>query len=121
MRTSNRRKIQETKKRFPFTLLLSGIGLILIGFLMWLSLDNSNKQAVNSTPDLGIPFPNIQRVSLDEAKRAFDSQSAIFVDVRDSNSYAQQHIKGAINIPLGVFESHLDELPKDRWIILYCT
>lgn len=117
--TGNKRK--NIKKHFPFTLLFSGIGLILIGFLTWLIFNNPPKQVATPTPELGIPFPNIQRVSLEEAKRAFDSQSAIIVDVRDSTSYAQQHIKGAINIPLDMLESRLNELPKDQWIILYCT
>ncbi|MEJ5314547.1 MULTISPECIES: rhodanese-like domain-containing protein [Anaerolinea] len=119
-------KSSQPKKRkpshlSPMVLLLGGTGLILIGLLMWLVFNPPSNPTITATPDLGIPFANIPRISLEDAKKAFDTQSAIFVDVRDSNSYAQQHIKGAINIPLGVLESRLNELPKDQWIILYCT
>lgn len=107
----------------PISFLLSGVGLILVALVMWLVFNSPSKPnpTASATPDLGIPFPNIPRVSLEEAKKAFDTQSAIIVDVRDSNSYAQQHVKGAINIPLGELESKLNELPKDKWLILYCT
>lgn len=46
-----------------------------------------------------------------------------YIDVREPSEFASGHVDGAINIPLGsIGESNteLDELPKDRKIVLYC-
>lgn len=61
------------------------------------------------------------RVSLGEAKAAFDRGAAVFVDVRSESAYAESHIPGALSIPLAELESRLDELNPDQWIITYCT
>ena len=61
------------------------------------------------------------RISLEEAKKAFDSGEAIFVDTRSESSFNNQHIKGAINIPVADFEKRYSELPKDKKIIVYCS
>ena len=65
----------------------------------------------------------VKRVSLEDAKAAFDNGTAIIVDVRSEQAFAAGHIPGAINIQLGEFESDPTELglPKDQWIITYCT
>jgi hypothetical protein len=115
----------------PIFLVGGGVTIILIVIIWQLSSaagsaaipQNSQLPSV-ATPQneaLQTPFPEISRVSPEDAKAAFDSQSAVFVDVRDSGSYASGHISGAINIPLTDLESRANELPKDRWIITYCT
>jgi hypothetical protein len=65
----------------------------------------------------------VPRISVDEAKAAFDSGQAIIIDVRSPDAYADSHAEGAINIPLGIFESDIEnvQLLKDQWIITYCT
>ena len=44
------------------------------------------------------------------------------VDVREPDEFAEGNIPGAVNIPLGVVLSgvKLDELPKDKEIVLNC-
>ncbi len=66
-------------------------------------------------------YPEIPRVSLEEAKTAFDTKSAVFIDVRGSASYAVSHIAGALDIPLEDIETRLNELDPNQWIIPYCT
>ncbi|ARU60323.1 sulfurtransferase [Tumebacillus avium] len=44
----------------------------------------------------------------------------IFVDVREVHEYKQGHIKGFQNIPLSQLKARLDELPKDKSIVLTC-
>ena len=65
----------------------------------------------------------VSRISVDEAKAAFDSGEAIIIDVRSPDAYAASHAEGALNIPLGTFESDIENvgLEKDQWIITYCT
>lgn len=67
------------------------------------------------------PLPQIPRVSLEDAKAAYDNKDAIFVDVRDVEWYDAGHIHGALSIPVSELESRLDELDPDQWIITYCA
>ena len=48
-------------------------------------------------------------------------ESVIIVDTRSARQFEGGHIAGAISIPLDQVEAHLDELPKDREIVFYCT
>jgi 3-mercaptopyruvate sulfurtransferase SseA len=63
----------------------------------------------------------VPRISLEEARTAFDAEEAIFLDVRSPESYAQVHVTGAINIPLDQLEVRIGELDPNAWIITYCT
>jgi len=65
----------------------------------------------------------VPRVSVEEAKAAFESGAAVMVDVRSKQAYEASHIPGAINIQLGEFETNVSgiALDKNQWIITYCT
>jgi Rhodanese-like domain len=77
-----------------------------------------NDQAIMENPGAD---PEIDRVPLAQARAAFDSHQAVFVDVRSAESYAAGHIPGAINIPLAQILNSYHRLDSSRWIILYCT
>lgn len=103
----------------PIILIGAGVLiLIAVGVFLLSSLPTSTAP---QTAPFAIPYPNVVRLSLADAKTAYDNQSALFVDVRDAGSYASDHIKGAVNIPLDQLASRMNELPKNRWIITYCT
>jgi 3-mercaptopyruvate sulfurtransferase SseA len=76
-------------------------------------------------PDEHIPRTEaeVPRVPLEEAVTAYNAGTAIIVDVRGQAAYDASHIPGARNIPLGEFETNIEniDLPKDAWIITYCT
>lgn len=56
-----------------------------------------------------------------ELNRLIDEKSSILVvDVRDSDSFAQEHIAGAINIPQHDLPKRFSEIPKDKTIVCYC-
>jgi Rhodanese-like domain len=76
-----------------------------------------------AAPKLPLTDADVPRVALDQAKVAFDSGAAIFVDVRTPQAYEAKHIKGAISIPLGEIEINPTglKLDKNQWIITYCT
>ena len=76
-----------------------------------------------SQEDLPQTEAEVPRVTIEEAKAAFDSGEAIIVDVRSAGAYEISHIPGAINIPLGEIEANPTglDLNKDQWIITYCT
>ena len=73
--------------------------------------------------DLPQTEAEVPRVSIEEAKVAFDSGAAIIVDVRSPSDFEASHIAGAISVPLGQIERDLTSVPlnKDQWIITYCT
>jgi hypothetical protein len=81
---------------------------------------NTAPQAVAPLPTEET-YPNIVRVSLGNAKAAYDLKQATFVDVRDAGSYGNSHIPGALSIPLNDLETRWKELDANAWIITYCT
>jgi len=99
------------------------VGLvILVGAIAGVFLlTGSDDQSVADNPDPGVPYPQIQRVDLSTTKEAFDSGTAVFVDVRGEAYFQEGHIPGALSIPLNELEARLVELGQDDWIILYCT
>jgi rhodanese-related sulfurtransferase len=59
-------------------------------------------------------------ISVDEAKALVDRrQRVMFIDVREKPQYDDLHIKGAINIPLGVLPARLAEISRTDFIVLY--
>ncbi len=42
------------------------------------------------------------------------------IDVREPNEFASGHIEKAMNMPLGNITSHLNEISKDKEVILVC-
>ena len=63
----------------------------------------------------------VQRITPEEAKAAFDSGTAVFLDVRSHIIYVQSHIPGAVSIPLAELKPRIAELDPAQWIITYCT
>lgn len=64
---------------------------------------------------------DVPRISLEEAKRDYDNGFAVIVDSRDAGSFANEHIKGAINIPVGSPETEYSKIPQGKKIIVYCS
>ncbi len=51
---------------------------------------------------------------------ALDPQTDLLLDVRNPGELERGAIGGALNIPLPQLRSRLDELPRDRRIVVYC-
>jgi len=107
-------------------ILLMGAGLILISaVLVWqIIAKNQAARPVQTLPTQAqsqLPFPEVTRISLADAKAAYDSGSAIFIDVRDRLSFDSSHIPNALNIELAILPAHLSELDSAKPIITYCT
>jgi predicted sulfurtransferase len=68
---------------------------------------------------------DVPLIALDEAKKHFDNDTAIFVDSRGEAEYDTKHIAGAIRLPIVTLDKFgdmlSDTLPKDKLIITYCT
>ena len=107
--TENRKSI------IPLIFVGGGLLLLLAG-LAWVLLRQQSTPAVTSTP---ASVEQVVRVSLDDAKAAFDASTAVFVDVRASSSYEVSHIRGAVPIPLNDLPTRVGELDPEAWIIPY--
>jgi flagellar basal body-associated protein FliL len=68
-----------------------------------------------------IPYPDVPRVSLQDAQDKLAQDQAILVDVRSRASYDKSHAAGAVSMPEEEITGRLAELPRDKDIILYCT
>ena len=65
----------------------------------------------------------VRRTSVQDAKAALDSGSAILLDVRSPAAFEASHAAGALSIPLADIEANPTglDLDQDQWIITYCT
>ncbi|WP_221798963.1 ArsR/SmtB family transcription factor [Oceanobacter mangrovi] len=59
-------------------------------------------------------------VSQDELLALMQENKVQVIDVRPASEYANGHIDGAINVPLGELELRLSELPAGQEIVAYC-
>jgi rhodanese-related sulfurtransferase len=60
-----------------------------------------------------------KEISVAQAKEKYDS-GAFLLDVRQPEEWNEYHIPGATLIPLGELASRVDELPKDKEIVVVC-
>jgi predicted sulfurtransferase len=64
----------------------------------------------------------VPRITVQELKERMDSGEAVVIgDTRGEAEYNVRHVAGAVSIPLQQVEAHLEGLPRDQEIILYCT
>jgi rhodanese-related sulfurtransferase len=57
-----------------------------------------------------------------ELKKLIDNESKdyLLIDVRSESEYNSGYIPTAINIPHTNIEEHIEEIPRDKLIIVYC-
>ena len=63
---------------------------------------------------------SLPTISPADAKALYDAKSAAFIDVRDPNGYAAEHIPGATNILYTDAQKRIAEFPKTGNLIVYC-
>jgi rhodanese-related sulfurtransferase len=63
-----------------------------------------------------------EEITVDNAYQIFISnEDYLFIDVRSEDEYETSYIEEAVNIPVSEIESRLDEISKDKLIIVYCN
>ena len=79
----------------------------------------------NSNPKPAGPetiYPDgARRITTDELETMLKEGKAYLVDVRTQDSYDLGHIPGARLIPAGEIQNHINELPRDKTIVTYCS
>ena len=117
-------------------LLVIGGGLIIVAVLIAFTFVGGNwiLDQSRESPSLGeaaedaqadssnaTSVDDMERISLADARAAFELGNAVFVDVRSREAYDRGHVPGTLSIPLGELEANLHQLSKDQWILIYCT
>lgn len=73
----------------------------------------------SAAPDL--PYPEVERITLTEAKTQFEAGTAVLVDTRDLDEYVPAHIPGAIQMSADDVPGRYQELLGRGSILTYCT
>ena len=67
------------------------------------------------------PADGARRVTSAELKDLLERNEAVAIDVRNEASYNVAHIRGAKLIPEAEVVNRIDELPKNKLIVTYCS
>ena len=62
-----------------------------------------------------------RRITIEEFEALRKEGKAFVVDVRNQAAYDVGHIPGARLIPAGEIGNHVNELPRDKTIVTYCS
>ena len=75
------------------------------------------------TPGLPAGLSAPAMISREQAQAYFETGAALFVDARHEFDYKLGHIRGAINIPLRLYEAKktlVDSIPRNQLLVAYC-
>ncbi len=98
------------------TWLWVGLGILTV-VAVGIVLFNSDASRSAKLP----PSPTAASVEISAAKAyAKYQQGTFFLDVRSQDEYIQFHIKGSMLIPLNQLPNRLNELPKDKEVVVVC-
>jgi rhodanese-related sulfurtransferase len=104
----SKRKQPALKKSFPVWgwIVLVVISLAIVGGII---LQYSQPASVSLATE----------ITVDQAAKMRD-QGAFILDVREPSEWTQFHIPGATLIPLGELPNRLNEVPKDKDVVVVC-
>ena len=60
-------------------------------------------------------------ISSIEAKNLLARNKPFLLDVRTPQEFSQARLSGAVLIPIGEFQQRINEVPKNRPILVYCA
>lgn len=69
-------------------------------------------------------MPDALRITVDELRKRMEAgEDFTVIDVRNPQAWAQSDSKipEAIYVPMDEWEKHLDQIPKGKPIVAYCT
>lgn len=87
--------------------------------LMRIGLDNIYG-FVSDVNALDIELQTEDVISLDEFKSLVGKDDVQIIDVRGVNEYEQGHVPGADNLFVGTLQDNLDQVRKDKQVVIHC-
>jgi hypothetical protein len=89
------------------------------------SSDSKQKLASRNQPPGGqidtTYADGIQRITIQELEQLRSSNKVFIVDVRNQAAFDQGHIPGSKLIPVGEVLTRINEFPRDKQIVTYCS
>jgi 3-mercaptopyruvate sulfurtransferase SseA len=68
------------------------------------------------------PAPDdARRITAEELHKLWEKNDVLIIDTRSEAAYKDEHIKGSISVPSGDVATRIDELPRNKMIVAYCT
>ncbi len=116
-------EMEKTRQYQPAKIsILDFILIIGLSLLCAVIFNHSNPNGIALFPKM-ILNAQVQEIQINAAITDFKLGNAIFVDARPSNFYNEQHIPGAVNTPISLFDimymMSLSDVDKSRKIIVY--
>lgn len=68
-----------------------------------------------------IPAGYYTIANVEGLKSILENPQALLVDVREPSEYRSGHIPNALNIPIRTLAHNLEQIPRDRPVVLYCS
>ena len=93
------------------------IGLVLLVMVGCTPISTAAPTTVATQPAAAVTLPDTISVAAAAAKR---EAGAFFLDVRELAEWNQVHIPGSTLIPLGDLEKRLNEVPRDKAVVVVC-
>ena|SRR5215211_1532991 len=108
-------------KFFYLTVILAAVMLAGCNAMDTKVASNSQKSANSATGPETTYADGARRITIEELETLLKDGQAIVVDVRNQASYDLGHIPGSRLIPAGDILNHVNELPRDKMIVTYCS
>jgi 3-mercaptopyruvate sulfurtransferase SseA len=106
-------------------ILLSFSLVIAVGLL---AACNSQEVFVPQTPSTPVQSPQpknpadeARRITAEELHKLWDKKDVLIIDTRGEPDYKASHIPGSISVPANEVATKLEELPRNKMIVAYCT
>lgn len=113
--------------------LAGALGLLIASAALALAVNHFSRRGIPLLPKAGrgdqaeakLPLPpGVRAMTREQAYAAFVGRSALFLDGRTPEEYAEGHIPGALNLPADEFESHFldisEQVEAAPALITYC-
>jgi 3-mercaptopyruvate sulfurtransferase SseA len=85
-------------------------------------ITQAEKTVQNPPAQTQTPAPdNARRITAEELHKLWEKNDVLIIDTRAEAAYKDEHIKGAISVPSNDVGNKIDELPRNKMIVAYCT
>ena len=92
-----------------------------IGFDHVVGYLDGGLRSVESRPDLTVTTERVSAPVAAERLAAGGTRAAVAIDVRSAGEREQKHVAGSVSIPLNHLTERMEELPRDRPLLVYCA
>ncbi len=67
------------------------------------------------------PADEARRITAEELHKLWEKKDVLIIDTRGEPDYKAGHIPGAISVPANTVATKVEELPRTKMIVAYCT